>query len=96
VLHWSLIAGKEAPSVVEVMKDTTRFCAQTVGHAVTGKTWILGVEFSAADIMLGYTLRLYGLLMGEALPDNAESYWARLTERDAFETGKATDMNTGK
>ena len=46
--------------------------------------------------MLGNTLRLYGLLMGEALLDNVESYWARLTARPTFKTGQAADMITGK
>jgi glutathione S-transferase len=96
VNHKRVFAENPSQKVIDEMKDRSRLCAQAVGNAVDGKTWILGEEFSAADIMLGYTLRLYGLLMGEVLPDNAASYWARLTARDAFESGEAADMNTGK
>ena len=96
VNHRRVFAGKEAPGVVDEMKDRTRLCAKAIDKAIEGKTWILGEKFSAADIMLGYTLRLYGLLMGEALPGNVESYWVRITARDAFKSGEAADMNTCK
>jgi glutathione S-transferase len=96
VNHKRMFAKNPSQEIIDEMKDRARQCAQAVANAVDGKTWILGDEFSAADIMMGYTLRLYGLLMDEALPDHAESYWARLSARDAFKTGQAADMNTGK
>ena len=96
VNHKRMFAKNPSQEIIDEMKDRARQCAQAVANAVDGKTWILGDEFSAADIMMGYTLRLYGLLMGEPLPDSAESYWARLSARDAFKSGQAADMNTGK
>ncbi len=42
--------------------------------------------------MLGYTLRLYGLLMDEELPGNAAGYWARLIARPAFKVGEVGDI----
>ena len=96
VNHNRMFAAKPSQEVIDEMKDRSRLCAIAVGNAVAGKSWILGKQFSAADIMLGYTLRLYRRLMGEALPEEVESYWIRLTERDAFKTGEAADMSTGK
>jgi len=96
VNHKRVFAENASQEIIDEMKDRARQCALAVDSAVDGQAWILGDEFSAADIMLGYTLRLYGLLMGEPLPDNAESYWARLSARDAFKSGQDADMNTGK
>ena len=96
VNHKRMFAENASQEIIDEMKDRARQCAHAVDSAVDGQAWILGDEFSAADIMLGYTLRLYGLLMGEPLPDVAESYWARLCARDAFKSGQAADMNTGK
>ncbi len=96
VNHKRMFAENASQAVIDEMKDRARQCAQAVSDGVAGKQWILGDQFSAADIMLGYSLRLYGLLMDESLPDNAESYWQRMSARDAFKTGQAADMGTGK
>jgi glutathione S-transferase len=96
VNHKRVFAENASQEIIDEMKGRARQCAHAIGKAVDGQPWILGDEFSAADIMLGYTLRLYGLLMGEPLPDSAESYWARLCARDAFKAGQTADMNTGK
>lgn len=96
VNHKRMFAGKGVPGVINEMKDRSRLCAQAVSDAIDGQTWILGDKFSAADIMLGYTLRLYGLLMDEDLPGNAAGYWGRLIARPAFKVGQIADMDTGK
>jgi glutathione S-transferase len=52
---------------------------------LAGKQWILGDEFSAADIMLGFTLagaQAVGVL-DESLPECA-AYLGRLMQREAF------------
>ena len=82
--------------IIEEMRDRARLCAQALGNAIDGKTWVLGEAFSAADIMLGYSLRAFGLQMDEALPENTNDYWTRITARDAFKAGEAADLNTGK
>src|SRR2546426_544189 len=58
--------------------------------ALAGKSYLLGDEFSAADIMLGYALLLmkwFGLL-GDATP-NASAYLARLEQRPALQKALA-------
>ncbi|MEQ8268939.1 MAG: glutathione S-transferase family protein [Parvibaculum sp.] len=57
---------------------------------LAGKNYVCGSEFSAADIMLGYALllcKLFGLLT----PDhpNVSAYFARLSERPAFQKATA-------
>ena len=96
VNHKRVFADNPSQEIIDEMKDRARQCAQAVGNAVDARTWILGEEFSAADIMMGYTLRLYGLLMGEPLPDSAESYWARLSARDSFALGASTTLSSMK
>ncbi len=95
VNHKRMFAGKGVPGVIGEMKDRARLCAEAVDRALEGKTWILGKNFSAADIMLGYTLRLYRLLMEEEFPENVEIYWRQVIERTAYKAGELADMNTG-
>ncbi len=55
-----------------------------VEDTLSDKPYLLGNEFTAADIMLGYCLMLAELfgILNEKLP-NLAAYWARLKTRDA-------------
>ena len=96
VNHKRMFGTNASQEIIEEMRDRARLCAQALGNAIDGKTWILGEAFSAADIMLGYSLRAFGLQMDEALPENTNDYWTRITARDAFKAGETADLNTGK
>lgn len=78
----------EAERIPAVVVDASARAAAILGvieQALTGKPYLLGSEFSAADIMLGYSLLLmkwFGLL-GDATP-NAAAYLARLEQRPAL------------
>ena len=66
------------------MKDRARLCADALDGEMLGKDYLVG-DFTAADIMMGYSLRAYErLLPDESLPANAGAYWKRLTARDAY------------
>jgi glutathione S-transferase len=52
---------------------------------MSDKTFILGETFSAADIMLGYTLMLADRFLSNGLPDSVIPYWQRLTSRPAYQ-----------
>jgi glutathione S-transferase len=72
-----------ADDVVADAVGKTRECLAVVDRAVANQPFLLGVEFSAADIMMGYTLFLVeraGLLAD--YPGAAE-YLARLRARPA-------------
>ena len=55
-----------------------------VERALTGRSWLLP-DFSAADVMLGYSVKLASLLrlLGEATP-NLVAHLARCEERPAY------------
>ncbi len=94
VSHARAFPDAEVPAVVEEMKGRARLCAQALDEWLEGRTWLLGDDFSAADIMMGYTLRFYPRLVAEPLPSRVESYWTRLTERPAFRSAEAADDST--
>ncbi|MEM7251628.1 MAG: glutathione S-transferase family protein [Pseudomonadota bacterium] len=77
--------------VLDEMKGRGTFAAQAVSDALAGKTYLLGDEFSAADINMGWTLRTYRRLVGEDMPGELNRYWATLAARPAFVATEAAD-----
>ncbi len=79
-------AFPDAPSAAAIEEMQTRawLCVEALEQALDGRTWILGEDFSAADIMLGYSLKLHTELAPGALPARVARYWAALNERPAF------------
>ena len=79
----------EAERVAAVVADGQARVAAVVAaleQTLTGKEYLLGSEFSAADIMMGYSLLLvkwFGLLTPEYR--NATAYLARLEQRPALQ-----------
>jgi glutathione S-transferase len=55
-----------------------------VGDAVASSDFILGDDFSAADIMMGYALMLAERFLPQ-LPDSVTPYWNRLKARRAYQ-----------
>lgn len=79
----------EATRIAAVVPDAVAraaSCLEVVEAALAGKSTITGGDFSAADIMLGYTLKLAKLIgqLGQAYP-NANAYLEALEKRPAFE-----------
>ncbi|MEO8008803.1 MAG: glutathione S-transferase, partial [Betaproteobacteria bacterium] len=81
VNHRREFAGAEAPAAIAEMRARALSCAQAVDQAVQDKSYLLGDEFSAADIMMGYTLRIYQRLRPDPLPEHAARYWNTLIGR---------------
>jgi glutathione S-transferase len=79
----------EAERVAAVVADGQARVAAVVAaleQTLTGKEYLLGSEFSAADIMMGYSLLLvkwFGLLTPEYR--NATAYLTRLEQRPALQ-----------
>jgi glutathione S-transferase len=91
VNHNREFADKPLEPVINEMKSRSRLCAQALDAALSEKTWILGDVFSAADIMLGLTLRSYLRLMDEDFPGNVALYWTRLSDRPAYQSAIAAE-----
>jgi glutathione S-transferase len=89
VIVWHRLYKGDAdqiPGVIESARERALAAIEFVARGLAGKTYLLGDEFSAADIMMGFTLlaaRLLGVLDdGHPVLD---PYLARLQARPAFQ-----------
>jgi glutathione S-transferase len=76
---------KRSPTAVEEARKTFAGVAAVLSQALTGKPYLLGNDFSAADVMIGSTLAwgsFMGLLEGQPL---LVDYVKRLSERPAYQ-----------
>jgi glutathione S-transferase len=66
-------------------EQKARVCVEVIERAVSNRDFLLGSEFSAADIMMGYSLQLLAHLevLDDRYPDT-QAYLERLRGRDAF------------
>ena len=78
------------PAVVVDAKNRALVCLDAVEAALADSTYLLGDEFTVADVMMGYTLRLAQRtgVLADAHP-NASAYFARLESRPAYQTAIA-------
>jgi glutathione S-transferase len=85
VRHTSLLPEAERiPAVVEFARRGAGDALGVVERALAGRSWLLP-EFGAADVMMGYSVKLASLLglIGAATP-NLRAYLARCEERPAW------------
>lgn len=73
----------QSPAAIEEMQGRAWLCVAALDDALSGRDFLLG-PFTAADIMMGYTLMLVGRLAPGDLPSNASGYWERLSARPGF------------
>ena len=80
-----LAEEKRSPAVAEEWKDVAR----VVQQAVEGKAFLLGEQFTAADVMVGSILGWSGFMgLLEGFP-GLQAYVGRLTSRPAFKRANA-------
>ena len=94
VNHRRAFPGKTIPVVIEEMQGRAHLCAEALDGVLANGPYLLGPSFSAADIMMGYTLRIHQLLVEDPLPKNVAAYWTRLADRKAFRAAEASDRTT--
>ena len=73
----------QIPAVVDEMRARAHLCMKAVGEALEARPYLLGEEFCAADIMMGYSLGLIDRLAPTDNYPSARNYWLRLQERPA-------------
>ncbi len=84
-LHRVLRARKEPiDDLVDEVERKFRDSLNAVEAELDGKEFILGADFSAADIMMGYSLALIERLLGDDNP-NLHDYLDRLKAREAYQ-----------
>ena len=88
-IAWHTRHKQNAENIPDAMRDYrswTESSLAVLDRHLEGKQFVLGAEFSGADIMLGYTLlvaKAFGVL-DERYP-NVDAYLARLTKRPALQ-----------
>jgi len=75
----------QIPEVLNEMANRAELCVNAVADALSDRQFLLGDEFTAADIMMGYSLMLAHRLIPERVPASIENYWNSLNEREGFE-----------
>lgn len=91
VNHRRAFGDDAVPAVIEEMAGRARLSLQAVEQALVTNGYLLGSDFSLADIMMGYTLRTHRRLLAEPFPARVEAYWAKLTARPAYQATEAAD-----
>lgn len=76
--------AEQSRAAIEEMQARARLCIGAVEQALEGRAYILGDEFTAADIMMGYSLMLTDWLVPGDAPDNVARYKEALFSRPAY------------
>ena len=83
--------GREFPgeqrldNVVSEMANRGADSLVAIADYVEDKQYLINDTFSAADIMIGYTIMLGDLLIADQVPAHIQPYWQRLQERPAYQ-----------
>ncbi|MFT5391035.1 MAG: glutathione S-transferase [Gammaproteobacteria bacterium] len=91
VNHRRAFGANAQTEITDEMAARGRLCAQAVDAAVARRRYLLGDEFSAADIMMGYSVRIFTRLVDEPLSANLQTYWEALQARPAFAATERAD-----
>jgi glutathione S-transferase len=95
-MAWHVMSRQDADQLPQAIADYRTWATaslDTLESALAGKDFILGADFTGADIMLGYTLlvaKSFGVL-GTEHP-RVERYFERLSSRPAYKTAFAAGV----
>ncbi len=86
VNHRRVFGDESNARVLEEMRERSRICIQAIDDALDGQDYLVDGGFSAADIMMGYSIFLayWVKAMDEREFSNVSAYYARLRARPAF------------
>lgn len=76
---------QEIPAILAEMADRVEVSLQAVAGATADSQWLIGDTFTAADVMVGYSLHLAHLLTPDRLPAELMPYWQRLQARQGYQ-----------
>ncbi len=79
---------QEIPEVVQEMQSRIYKCLDALNEALEGKDFILGKDFTAADISLGYSLLIAQNRIDKEFPEKVDKYWGNISSRRAFITAR--------
>ena len=79
---------KQVPEVVDEMKSRAQLSLNAVANEVANKEYLIKNTFSAADIMMGYTIMLAERLLDKELPKKILPYWQKLSSREGYQVAQ--------
>jgi glutathione S-transferase len=86
VNHQRAFAEEErSERAMEEMRERAWLCVSALEGALQSSQWILGETFRAADVMLGYSLKLHTELAPGPLPPAVARYWEALCARPGYQ-----------
>lgn len=81
----ALSVDAQSEEAIAEMQNRAWLCITALEQALAGQKWILGSSFSAADIMLGYTLMLMETLAPGDMPEAVAGYWSAIQSRAGYQ-----------
>ena len=87
VNHRRVFGDESSARMLDEMRDRARICIRAIGDALEGQDYLVDGEFTAADIMMGYSMFLaqrVSAMDDEEFP-NVTAYFARLRARPAYQ-----------
>jgi glutathione S-transferase len=81
--------AERSGAAVEKARTSFAAVAKVLSNALTGRDFILGEQFSAADVMIGSTLAWAGFMGLLADHPTLQAYAKRLSERPAFQRAQS-------
>lgn len=81
---------RRIPIVAEESAERFREHVKVLDQQLGETGFLLGNDFTAADVMVGYALHLASLMgLMRDVPDDVGKYWKRLSERPAYQKAVA-------
>ena len=95
VNHGRVFGDHPISSVVDDMEARSRLCAQAVDQALRARRYLLGEEFSGADIIMIYSIKFYREMIEDDSLTELNHYWDLISKRPAFEATERSDQSVG-
>ncbi|MEM7404138.1 MAG: glutathione S-transferase [Pseudomonadota bacterium] len=92
VAHKRFYGDNAQDMIMDEMKDRARVCATAVSAALEDREFLLGPAFTAADVMMGYTVMLANMVIPDAITGPLGTYWESVSARDGFKATKAAEQ----
>ena len=90
--HRRAFADGPLEDVLEEARNRARSCLAAVESGLEGRPYLVGEAFTAADIMMGYTLASFTRNVGDDFGPRVADYWSRLTARPAWRSTLAAEQ----
>ncbi|MCB1692294.1 MAG: glutathione S-transferase [Pseudomonadales bacterium] len=85
----ALDEAHQSEVAISEMQDRAWLCVKAVDEALASCDYLVANEFTAADIMTGYSIFLVTRFVPRELPTHIGAYWERISARPAWQRALA-------